>query len=253
MDSNAVIYIVAGLAAGFVSTMAGSGSVITFPLLVFLGVPVGIADGTIRLPIFAASIMSVFIFYREKALDWKNGLWASIPFTLGALGGSELATVIAPQSLRVFIIAALVIVFSLLIYKPNRLLKARSEEALRMGWQQMLILFAAGLWAGFILLDSGTFTILALVLGVRYDLTRAVAVKALLILFALVSSVLMFYGHSDVNWEIGGLLAIGGILGGWAGAKVASKEWAKIWVYRCLLVLIVGEIMHLVYRYFFLL
>ncbi len=252
MDSNAVIYIVAGLAAGFVSTMAGSGSVITFPLLVFLGVPVGIADGTIRLPIFAASIMSVFIFYREKALDWKNGLWASIPFTLGALAGSELATVIAPQSLRVFIIAALVIVFFLLIYKPNRLLNARSEEALRMGWQQMLILFAAGLWAGFILLDSGTFTILALVLGVRYDLTRAVAVKALLILFALVSSVLMFYGHSDINWEIGGLLAIGGILGGWAGAKVASREWAKIWVYRCLLVLIVGEIIHLVYRYFFL-
>lgn len=253
MDFNAIIYIVAGLAAGFVSTMAGSGSVITLPLLVFLGVPVGVADGTIRLPILAASTMSVFIFYREKVLDWKNGLWVSIPCTLGAVAGSELATVIAPQSLRVFIIAALVIVFFLLIYKPNRLLKARSEEALRLGWKEMLILFAAGLWAGFILLDSGTFTILALVLGVRYDLTRAVAVKALLVLFALVSSILMFYGHSEVNWEIGGLLAIGGISGGWAGAKVASREWAKIWVYRCLLVIIVGEIIHLLHRYFSLL
>jgi len=196
-------------------------------------------------------MISVSTFYREKILDWKNGLWISVPFVLGALAGSELATVVVPQSLRMFIIAALVVVLLLLLYKPNRLLKARREETLRVGWEQMLIFFAVGLWAGFILLDSGTFTLLALVLGVRYDLTRAVAVKALLVLLAVVSSVLMFYGHSDVNWEIGGLLAIGGLFGGWAGAKIASKEWAKIWIYRGLVFIVIGEILHLVYRFFF--
>jgi uncharacterized membrane protein YfcA len=223
LDSNATIYIVAGVAAGFVATMAGSGSIITFPLLIFLGAPVGVANGTIRLPILAASTISVSTFYREKVLDWKNGLWIAIPFTLGAVAGSELATVISPKSLRVFIIAALVIVFCLLIFKPKRLLKAQSEETLRIDWKQMLIFFAVGLWAGFILLDSGTFALLALVLGVRYDLTRAIAVKALLILFAVVSSTLMFYGHSEVNWGIGGLLAIGGGFG--RPCLVQNSDW----------------------------
>ncbi len=251
MDSHAIIYIVAGFAAGFIATMAGSGSVITLPLLLFLGVPVSVANGTIRLPILAASGVSVLTFIREKVLDWRRGLWISVPFILGTLAGAELATIIPAQRLREFVIAAVVFVLFLVLYKPDRLLKMPSAETLRMGWKQMLIFFAVGLWAGFILIDSGTFAILALVLSVRFDLTRAVAVKAFLILFAVVASLLLFWEHSDVNWGIGGLLALGSVFGGWAGARIASREWAKIWVYRCLVFIIVVEIMHLVYRFFF--
>ena len=251
MDLDAIIYIVAGCASGFIATMAGSGSVITLPLLIFLGVPASVANGTIRIPILAASIVSVLKFLRAKVLDWKRGLWISVPFILGAVAGSELATVISPKRLREFVIGAVVFVFFLLLYKPDRLLKSRTAETLRMGWIQMLIFFAVGLWAGFILIDSGTFAILALVLSVRFDLTRAIPVKAFLVLLAVIVSLLLFYEHSDVNWKIGGLLALGSAFGGWAGAGIASREWAKIWVYRCLLFIIIGEITHLVYRFFF--
>jgi hypothetical protein len=252
MDIDAIIYVVAGLVAGFIATMAGSGTVITLPLLLFLGVPVSVANGTTRIPILAASATSVLTFFRAKVLDWKRGLLLSIPFILGALAGAELATVIPPQRLKEFIIAAVVFVLILLLYKPKRLLKSPSQATLRMDWKQMLIFFAVGLWAGFILIDSGTFALLALVLGVRFDLTRAVAVKALLVLSAVVASLLLFSEHSDVNWRIGGLLALGSVFGGWAGARIASQEWAKIWVYRCLVFIVVAEIIHLVWRFFFL-
>jgi hypothetical protein len=252
MDTHAIIYIAAGWLAGFIATMAGSGTVITLPLLIFLGVPVPVANGTVRVPILAASITSVLTFLREKVLDWKRALRLSIPFVIGALAGAELATVLPPRRLREFVIAAIVCVLFLLIYKPDRLLKAPSKEAYRMGWKQMLIFFAIGLWAGFILIDSGTFTILALVLAARFDLTRAIAEKAFLILSAVVASLLLFFEHSDVNWEIGGLLALGSALGGWAGARIASKEWAKIWVYRCLVFIVAAEMIHLIWRFFFL-
>jgi uncharacterized membrane protein YfcA len=91
-DSNAIVFIVAGCASGFINTMAGSGSAITLPLLMFLGVPVSVANGTNRLPIVAGSAISVLTFNRAKVLDWKHGLWISIPFTVGALAGAELAT-----------------------------------------------------------------------------------------------------------------------------------------------------------------
>ena len=119
-------------------------------------------------------------------------------------------------------------------------------------WIQMLIFFCVGFWAGFIVHDSATYMLFALVLGVGYDLIRANAVKALFLLCVSLSSLLIFYEHHEVNWPIGGLLAMGSMFGGWVGARIASKEWAKIWVYRTLVIIILAEILHLIYKFYFL-
>jgi hypothetical protein len=66
------------------------------------------------------------------------------------------------------------------------------------------------------------------------------------------SSLLIFYEHREVDWQVGGVLAIGSVFGGWAGARMASKEWAKVWVYRTLVIIVVAEILHLIYKFFFL-
>lgn len=254
MDNNILVMIVAGFASGFINTLASSGSAITLPLLIFLGVSPNVANGTNRIPIVASSAVSLLTFHRAKVIDWRNGLLIAIPVTLGSLAGAALAAIVPSHNLSEFIIAAVVIAFFLLLIKPGRWLKAQSAEPpLRKGkWFQMLIFFGVGFWAGFIVLDSATYMLFALVLGVGYDLIRANAVKALLLLFVSLSSLLIFYEHHEVNWQLGGLLAMGSLFGGWVGASIASKEWAKIWVYRTLVIIILAEILHLAYKFFFL-
>ena len=254
MDNNILVLTIAGFASGFINTLASSGSAITLPLLIFLGISPNVANGTNRIPIVASSAISLLTFHQAKVIDWRNGLLMAIPVTLGSLAGAALAAIVPPHNLSEFIIAAVVTAFFLLLIKPGRWLKAQSAETLRMKgkWIQMLIFFCVGFWAGFIVLDSATYMLFALVLGVGYDLIRANAVKALLLLFVSLSSLLIFYEHHEVNWQIGGLLAMGSMFGGWVGARIASKEWAKIWVYRTLVIIILAEILHLIYKFFFL-
>jgi uncharacterized membrane protein YfcA len=170
------------------------------------------------------------------------------------LAGAALAAIFPPHYLSEVIIAAVVIAFFLLLIKPGRWLKAQSAETVQLKgkWIQMLILIGVGFWAGFIVLDSATYMLFALVLGFGYDLIRANAVKALFLFSVSFSSLLIFYVHHEVNWQIGGLLAVGSVFGGWLGARIASKEWAKIWVYRTLVIIILAEILHLIYKFFFL-
>ena len=252
MGNNILVVTIAGFASGFINTLASSGSAITLPLLISLGISPNVANGTNRIPIVASSVVSILTFHQAKIIDWRNGLLLSIPVTLGSLAGAAVAAIVPPHSLSEFIIAAMVITFLLLLIKPGRWLKAQSAETPKVKWVQMLIVFCVGFWAGFIVLDSATYMLFALVLGVGYDLTRANAVKALFLLFVSLSSLVIFYEHQEVDWQIGGLLATGSMFGGWVGARIASKEWAKIWVYRTLVIVVLAEILHLIYEFFFL-
>jgi hypothetical protein len=252
MDKNTLVIILAGFAGGFINTLASSGSAITLPLLIFLGMSPDVANGTNRVPIVASSAVSLLTFHRAHVIDWRSGLLLTIPITLGSLAGAALAANVPPQALGKFIIAAVAVALFLLLVKPGRWLRAQSAETfgVKVKWIHLLIFFGVGFWAGFIVLDSATYMLFALVLGVGYDLIRANAVKALFLLFVSLSSLLIFYEHREVDWQVGGALAIGSVFGGWAGARMASREWAKVWVYRTLVIIVVAEVLHLIYSFF---
>jgi uncharacterized membrane protein YfcA len=69
------LLILAGLFAGFINTLAGSGSLITLPLLIFLGLPANVANGTNRIAVFLQSIVGLVKFQQKKVLDKKKGLY----------------------------------------------------------------------------------------------------------------------------------------------------------------------------------
>ena len=106
-----------------------------------------------------------------------------------------------------------------------------------------------GVWAGFIVLDSATYMLLGLVVVVGYDLIRANAIKNLLWVWISLSSLLVFYVEGEVDWRLGLLLSAGSVVGSWVGGLLATKEWTKVWVFRLLVVVILGEIVHLLQRF----
>jgi len=78
---------------------------------------------------------------------------------------------------------------------------------------------------------------LVMVLG--NDLMHANAVKSLLVLALNIAAFVVFVRNGQVDWLLGFVLAIGNIAGARAAALMATKDWAQVWVYRLLLVVVV--------------
>ena len=86
------VLIVAGILAGFINTLAGSGSLITLPLLMFAGLPANVANATNRIGIILQNVVGSFSFRHNKVFEFSEGIWFAVPATAGSLIGAAAAT-----------------------------------------------------------------------------------------------------------------------------------------------------------------
>ncbi len=219
--------IAAGFGAGFINTLAGSGSLITLPLLIFLGLPPTVANGTNRVGVLFQNAVSAASFRRQKMLDVRGGLMLAAPAIIGSLIGAQIAVNLDEQLMRQTIGALMVAMLVVIIIRPKRWLKGRPEALQeRPGWGQLLIFFGIGIYGGFIQAGVGIFLLAGLVLSVGYDLVRANAVKVLIILCFTLFALGVFVINGQVWWGMGFLLAVGNALGGWVAARMAVERGA---------------------------
>jgi uncharacterized membrane protein YfcA len=245
------LYLGAGFLSGFLNTIASAGSAITLPLMVFLGLPANIANGTNRVQIVIGRIASIVSFQRAKAIDWRNSLILSIPCLLGAILGASFAAILQSRYIGWAITFAVIAAFVVLLTNPKRLLKDQKVDKPVIKWWHLVLYFVVGLWGGFIVLDASTYALMVLVLAIGYDLNKANAVKAVAIFPMSIGSLVIFSWTREVDWRIGLLLSVGSVIGAWIGAALALKEWIKIWIYRILIAILILEIYQLLNRYFF--
>jgi uncharacterized membrane protein YfcA len=244
-----ILVLVAGLRSGFINTLASSGSAITLPLLIFLGLPANVANGTNRVSILAGSCAAILALQKEKVIDWKKGLLIAIPVSFGVFIGAKLASVMSAKSMEWAIIAAVVMALIVILSNPKRILKEKPNRSPSLNWFKIGIFVLVGIWAGFIVLDSATYMLLVLVLGVGYDLIKANALKNLLLFPIALVSILVFSAGAEIDWRLGSMLAVGSIVGSWSGGLLVAKEWIKVWVFRLLVVTIIGEIIQLLLKH----
>jgi uncharacterized membrane protein YfcA len=229
----------AGLLAGFINTLAGSGSAITLPLLVFLGLPANVANGTNRIGVLLQTSVSTESFHRKGYLKWREALTLLIPSIVGGVLGAQIAVNLDERAMKLAIAGMLILTFFLIILKPKRWLVGRPEGARKPGWKDWILFFFIGLYGGFIQAGVGIFMLVGLVMAIGHDLIHANAIKALLVLAFNIFAFFVFLYNGQVVWLLGIILALGNIIGAWAAVKFATKEWAQIWVYRLLLVVVV--------------
>ena len=87
------------------------------------------------------------------------------------------------------------------------------------------------------------------ILALRMPLVKANAYKNFVLFATSIIALAIFSVQGDVNWELGSMLAIGSIAGGYLGAKVAMHPLAKIWTYRLLVTIIMLELAHMGLQY----
>jgi uncharacterized membrane protein YfcA len=233
------LVILAGFIAGFINTLAGSGSLVTLPLLIFIGLPANVANGTNRIAILLQNVVGVSSFRRKDALDVRGAIWLGIPAAVGALVGAQIAVNLDEMLMKRTIGVIMIVFLFIILLRPKRWLQGTLIKLEgRPTALQFIIFFFIGIYGGFIQAGVGIFLLAGLVLAVGYDLVRANAVKVGIVLVFTIFALAVFIKNGQVNFLIGFILAIGNMLGAWIGARVAVEKGAE-WVRRLLILVII--------------
>ena len=227
------LVIVTGVFCGFVNTLAGSGSVISLPLLIFLGLEPHVANATNRVAIFLQSVSGTYQFHKKKKLDTKLGLKMAAIASCGAIIGANIAVSIDKESMQFAIGIVMVIMLFVILIKPDKWLKNELVELKpKLSFFQIIALFGMGIYGGFIQAGVGIFLLSLLVMGLGLDSIKANAIKVLITAVFNVFAISIFIYHNQVNWYWGLILAIGNIIGTQLAIKYGLMFGAKFirWV-----------------------
>ncbi len=239
--SDILLIIGIGFFAGFINTLAGSGSLLTLPLLIFMGLPANVANGTNRIAILLQNVVGVSSFKQQKVFDFKEGIWLALPAITGSIIGAQLAVDINEEVMKQFIGGLLVFMFFFILMKPSRWLKGAENIQAKPGILQIIIFFFIGMYGGFIQAGVGFFLLAGLVLGAGFDLVKANAVKVFIVLLYTAFALVVFILNKQVNYTVGLVLAIGNMSGAYVAARYAVRLGAGFVRYILLATLIVAS------------
>lgn len=218
---------VVGLTAGFINTLAGSGSLLTLPLLILLGLPANVANGTNRVGVLLQNVVAVAAFRRRGALPLEGSWKLILPSVAGAVVGAELAVDLDEALLRRTIGVLMLVLLGAMLLKPERWIAAHAAPRAARLTVEVPLFFAIGLYGGFIQISVGLFLLAGLVLGAGYNVVGANAIKNLIVLVFTGAALVVFVVNDQVDWKLGLLLGAGQALGGWAAAHFAVERGAQ--------------------------
>ncbi|MCS7220668.1 MAG: sulfite exporter TauE/SafE family protein [Anaerolineae bacterium] len=234
--------VAAGFICGFVNVLAGSGSLVTLPLLIFLGMPATVANGTNRIGILLQNLVGARGFYRHGLLDLRQALWLAGPASLGAVMGAQIAADLDEAKMERAIGALMIFMLIVMLIDPQRWLHERGRPVrARPTLVELGLFFLIGIYGGFIQVGVGIFLLAGLVLGAGFDLVRANAIKVLIILVFTVPALVVFLLNQQVNWGIGLILSAGNVIGAWAATRLATRPSAALWIHRLLVVAVMAS------------
>ncbi len=236
------LIVLAGFFAGFINTLAGSGSLITLPLLIAMGLPANVANGTNRVAILLQNIVGVSSFKRQKVLEFKSSINLVIPAVIGSVIGAILAVDINEDIMKKSIGGLLIFMFFFILLKPSKWLQDQQVKAPLPYWARAIVFFLIGLYGGFIQAGVGFFLLSGLVLGAGYDLVKGNAVKVFIILIYTAFALVVFIINDQVNFKFGLILAVGNMMGAFVGARFAVKWGPKFVRYLLLITIIVAAV-----------
>ena len=213
----------AGLVAGFLNVMAGGGSLITLPILIFLGLPVAVANGTNRFAILIQNMAALSSFKQQGYSDMRVGLSFALTTIPGAIAGAFVAVSVDEDLFRAILAAVLVLSVVGLLLPSRKREQVNGEAATRDRILAFFAFFAIGFYGGFIQASVGFLIMIVLHKLLHIDLVRTNMHKVLIILVFSVPALLVFIFTGNVAWTIAGALALGNALGGVAGANLSVK------------------------------
>ena len=214
-----------GIAAGFINIVAGGGSLLTVPVLMLLGLPADLANGTNRLAVVSQGISGVIGFRRHGKIDTRAILPTVVPTTVGAALGALLASRVPADLLKYLLLGIMMAMAVVMLVRPAILSPAQQRTELSRARRVAgaVGLFAVGLYGGFVQAGVGLLLLFVLSGVLARDLVRAKALKVVCVAVFGSAALAVYAGAGLVVWLEGGLLAGYTIIGTLIGVRFAVR------------------------------
>ncbi|HIJ79809.1 MAG: TSUP family transporter [Desulfobulbaceae bacterium] len=216
---NLLILVLVGIISGFINTLAGGGSFLTIPVLIFMGLPATVANATNRLGVFLQSCTAVKTFQGYGVFDLRFSLIAAIPATIGSVVGAYGATMVSDTAFKKYLAVFMIVMTLAGFLKPGQMLAKRQVTYTPARWAAIwAIFFMIGFYGGFIQAGVG-FLILAGMLLTGFDFVAGNATKTFIILVFTFVSLVIFIIAGKVEYIPGLALGIGSMIGAAIGSR----------------------------------
>jgi uncharacterized membrane protein YfcA len=227
MDVGEILAIaLAGLAAGTVNTVVGSGTLITFPVLLAFGYSPVTANVSNTIGLVPGSASGAIGYRRELAGQRRRALRLGACSVLGAIAGAVLLLVLPASAFKAIVPAFIAIALALVILQP-RIARALAERESRVAHEHGILtplaIFATGIYCGYFGAAQGVLLLGILGVALPQDLHRTNALKNVLAGLGNGVAALIFAFAADVAWAPAALIGIGSIAGGQIGATYGRR------------------------------
>ncbi|GAA4691543.1 sulfite exporter TauE/SafE family protein [Nocardioides nanhaiensis] len=226
---EAAAILLAGVGAGTINTVVGSGTLITFPTLLAFGVPPVVANVSNNIGLVPGSVTGAIGYRRELAGQRSRVLRLASASLLGAVVGAVLLLVLPPGAFEAIVPALILLGVVLVVVQPRlsawvaRRHAERGAPARDLAWWVWPAVLLTGVYGGYFGAAQGVLLMAVLGIGVQETLQRLNGVKN--VLAAIVNGVagLIFAVVAEVDWTIVLLIGIGAVIGGLIGASVGRR------------------------------
>lgn len=239
-----ILIAAAGITTGIINTLAGSGSLITLPIFIFMcGLPAPVANGTNRIGVMLQSLVGVRGLKKSGVLDLRHVEWLAIPAIIGSTLGSMIAVEMNEQMMNLAIAGLMIFMLIVLLVDPKRWIKTGEQKP---GFYKkpgtILIFFLIGIYGGFIQAGVGIFLLAGLVLASKYSLGKANGIKLLLVFLFNIPALISFFLAGQVHLGFGLIMATFQAIGAVIAVRIISRyPNANVWIHRLLIVIVIAS------------
>lgn len=224
-----VILGLVGLIAGFVNIMAGGGSLLTVPVMLFLGLPGPVANGTNRIAILAQNITAVIAFFKKGYANFRLSLTLSLCALPGAVAGAYFGSRLAGVWFNRTLAAIMLGVMLLMMFS-----KKRSSDDPGGGAEPQnvvlghVLMVLVGCYGGFIQVGVGFIVMAVLHRVMRLDLVTVNMHKVFIVMTYTVAALVVFALRVNIMWLLGLCLAVAYSIGAWLGVHLAVARGERL-------------------------
>ena len=226
---QAVILIVVGFFAGVINTLAGGGSLFTLPVLIFLGLPPNIANGTNRIAIVIQSLSGALGYKSKGISNFPFNIYLGISASIGAVIGAQIAIDLDGRLFNRILAIILIVVGGLILMNAKNLTHKLPE---RLTGKDLLFgiigFFFIGIYGGFINAGIGIVIMLFLNRINRLSLVKTNASKTAIVFIYSSLALAVFAFNDAINWKLGLLMALGTSVGAWWASRWSVKKGDQV-------------------------
>jgi uncharacterized membrane protein YfcA len=223
---HAVAIFLAGIVAGTINTVVGSGTLFTFPILLGFGYAPVVANVSNTVGLVPGSASGALGYRRELAGQGRRLIPLATASLLGGVAGAALLLSLPASAFKAIVPVFIAIALVLIVAQPrlSQLLARRHPRGTgRAGPVATLGVFASGVYGGYFGAAQGILLLAILSLSLDEDLQRINALKVVLAGLVNLVSGIVFVLVTHIAWAPAGLIAAGSVLGGVVGARAGRR------------------------------